>query len=207
MFANLWIFNCISQLLGDPEGSLCPGNLIKNGTFWFSTPQQIGGTANYWTLYNADVHDVPSVYNKINEPRNPFIDLVSVGVGSGGYGSAQQTVTTVPYKNYNLSFNLGSDLQTTTDLSGRTVKVGITDGVSPEVVYTYDLTASKVIETYEDFDWQTFNFDYIPTTNTTTITFSGFTEKFAYGPVLDNVCFVLKPIPFTFTINTTITQN
>lgn len=174
--------------------NVCVGNLITNGEFSTANVQQVGGTAAGWTLFNTDVHDI-SVYGYTGQPYNPFIDLVSVGSGNiGGY--ARQTVSTVPSQYYQLTFDIGADLQTTTSLSGRTVKVGINNGIT-ETVQTYNLSANRVATSYASFNWTTRTIGFYASSNTTTISFSGYTENYAYGPVLDNVCLkaMLPPTP------------
>jgi hypothetical protein len=181
-------FNCIHAT---PVTTItpCTGNLIKNGEFTSSVVQTVGGTADWWSLTNVDVHDI-SVYGFTGQPSNPFIDLMSCSSGI-----IRQTVPTLVGATYSLSFDIGGDKSSLTDTTSRTVHVSITDGVKGPV-NTYTVTPTSKAITYNSFNWQTKNTTYVATSTTTVIAFSGTTNgNMCYGPVLDNVCFAMLTPP------------
>lgn len=180
-------------IYGSKNILFCTGNLLTNGQFTNSNVSTVGGTAAGWNLNNVDVHDI-SVYGYNNQPRNPFLDLVSLNFGPG---IASQTVSSFNVgDSYNLNFYLGSDKSSSgSTTNDRTVRVGIWNGGSNIQLSSYELTAQNVAVTYESFNWQLYTLQFIATNSTLTVSFSGYTNNFAYGPTLDNVC-LLKTLNF-----------
>jgi len=162
-------------------------NLINNGSFEDSSflsgfsfvTLSAGSTAiNNWTVTSGSIDYVHVTWGASNG-----IFSLDLSGRVGDAGSIAQTFATTLGNQYSVSFDLAGN-----PLASPTIKTLRLSAGSSSKDFTFDITGKTVT----DMGWSPQNFNFVATSNSTTLSFTSLNNSGA-GPALDNVVVTAVP--------------
>jgi choice-of-anchor C domain-containing protein len=176
-------FSASFLLAANPASAI---NLIKNGSFENSSLGSNFGFVNVptnstaindWTVARGNIDYINTLWQSSN-------GSYSVDLSGSQPGRIEQTFATRTGNQYSVKFDLAGNVE-----GGSTVKILRLSAGGSSRDFTFDVTG----QSYTNMGWSPQTFDFVATSNTTTLSFASL-DQTIFGSALDNV--VVTEVPW-----------